>query len=313
MNEIAVKACRKVNDSNDLFSTGGIGGSTYTEFKIGETYELPDPEKLELCEYGFHYFRKEDLCFGIDLFEEETVFIEIEVLGEVVLDTYKRCTNKFKVLRYIPKKEWKKLIKGSCNSGNCNSGWRNSGNNNSGNRNSGNHNSGWRNSGNFNSGNDNSGWRNSGFRNSGNENSGYYNSGDRNSGKLNSGNNNSGNNNSGNFNSGNSNSGSNNSGCCNSGNNNSGWWNSGSYNSGHFNRKIPTTINIFDKPCLVEKWENCEKPKFLFFNIREGETYKQAFQRSWNNASPEDHKLLESLPNFNWEAFTEISGIEKPK
>jgi hypothetical protein len=188
MNEIAVKACRKVNDYNNLFSTGGIGGSKYTEFKTGETYELPDPEKLELCEYGFHYFRKEDLCFGINLFEEETVFIEIEVLGEVVFDTYKRCTNKFKVLQYIPKKEWEKLIKENDNSGWRNSGFRNSGDCNSGNYNSGSYNSGKLNSGNYNSGNYNSGYYNSGNYNSGSNNSGYFNSGHNNSGFYNSGN-----------------------------------------------------------------------------------------------------------------------------
>ena len=283
MNEIAVKACRKVNDSNNLFSTGGIWGSTYTEFKIGETYELPDPEKLKLCNYGFHYFRKEDLCFGIDLFREKTVFIEIEILGKVVFDTHKRCTNKFKVLRYVPKKEWKKLIKE---------------NNNSGDYNSGNYNSGWRNSGNSNSGSRNSGNRNSGDCNSGDDNSGSYNSGDYNSGNYNSGNYNSGNYNSGYYN---------------SGHHNSGWWNSGSYNFGYFNIENSKIIKVFGKPCSIEKWENCEKPKFLFFNIEEGETHKQAFQRSWNNASLKDRKLLESLPNFNWEAFTEISGIEKPE
>jgi len=29
--------------------------------------------------------------------------------------------------------------------------------------------------------------------------------------------------------------------------------------------------------------------------------------------APEDRAKLEELPNFDWEVFTEITGIEKPK
>ncbi|MBU2527625.1 MAG: hypothetical protein KKC03_13600, partial [Bacteroidetes bacterium] len=226
--EIGVKACRKVPGKKNVYSTGDIGGSLYTEFKVGETYELK--ESPMLCERGFHYFRKEDLCFGIDLFVTETVFLEVEILGEVVQDTYKRATNKLKILRYIPIKEWKKLFKS-----NQNSGYRNSGYKNSGDWNSGNQNSGYQNSGNQNSGYKNSGDWNSGYKNSGNQNSGYKNSGDWNSGYKNSGDKNSGNQNSGDQNSGNKNSGDQNSGNKNSGNQNSGDWNSGNQNSGDQN------------------------------------------------------------------------------
>jgi hypothetical protein len=309
MNEIAVKACRKVNDSNNLFSTGGIGGSEYTEFKIGETYELPDPEKLKLCNYGFHYFRKEDLCFGIDLFEEETVFIEIEVLGEVVFDTYKRCTNKFKTLRYIPKKEWKKLIKENDNSGNCNSGNYNSGNNNSGNDNSGNCNSGYYNSGNRNYGDSNSGHDNSGNNNSGNDNSGNRNTGYYNSGHFNSGNYNSGNRNSGNCNSGNYNSGS-----YNSGNFNSGRWNSG---NGYLNSFCKQTkYFLFDQEVSKISYENFTR---LFYNFEMSwfSLEDKSYEEAWKSCPKKllrkikRHRLLKSKKNKR--IFKEITGIDPDK
>ena len=259
--EIGVKACKKVPGKKNVYATGGLGDSLYTEFKVGETYELK--KSPSLCNHGFHYFRKEDLCFGVDLFATETVFLEVEILGEVVQDTCKRATNKLKILRYIPIKEWKKLLKNNRNSGDQNSGNRNSGN--------------W-----------NSGSWNSGSRNSGDQNSGYQNSGDRNSGNQNSGDQN-------------------------SGNRNSGSWNSGDQNSGYFNTNAPDVIRVFEKPCNRKKWNNCRKPLFLNFEIKKGETYKDAFCRSWNETTKEDRKLVESLPNFDWEIFTEISGIEKPE
>lgn len=46
------KAVKKTKKRN-VFCTGGIGGSKYTEFKVGETYEVDgDPV---LCSNGFHY------------------------------------------------------------------------------------------------------------------------------------------------------------------------------------------------------------------------------------------------------------------
>jgi hypothetical protein len=188
-----------------------------------------------------------------------------------------------------------------------------------------------RNSGNSNSGNSNSGHRNSGHWNSGNWNSGHWNSGNWNSGHWNSGNSNSGNSNSGNRNSGHSNSGN-----SNSGNSNSGDWNSGNWNSGCFNTKTPDTILVFNKPCKREKWDNAQKPSFLYFqlnvwvdfrNMTEDEKkadvlaemrggylkrmdYKEAFQLAYSKASDEDKALLLKLPNFNKKLFYEISGIK---
>ena len=197
---------------------------------------------------------------------------------------------------------------------------------NSGNRNSGDGNSGNWNSGDVNSGDGNSGDRNSGDRNSGNWNSGDRNSGNRNSGNWNSGNRNSGNGNSGNWNSGN----------WNSGNWNSGNWNSGDRNSGFFNIDTPAVIRVFGKECPRTVWDRSYKPSFLQFSVNEwvgsdemteqekaynplhvitggiarNYTYREAFQRSWDKADPEDRMKIKDLPNFDAEIFFQISGID---
>ena len=237
-----VKAFRKLPDGT--LQTGGIGGSDYTEFQVGGIYSLNNSRPLELCQNGFHFFRENEACFGVDFFNDsETVLHRIKVYGETVCDTYKMCCRKFEILEEISPDIDKNSNSGHSNSGNSNSGDYNSGNSNSGNY-------------------------NSGYCNSGNYNSGYC---------------------------------------------NSGHWNSCDFESGSFNIKTPDFINVFGRKCSRTKWENSKKPKFLYFEIQNGETYKQAFQRSWDNTTPEDRKLLESLPNFDWKIFTQISGIKKPK
>ena len=154
---------------------------------------------------------------------------------------------------------------------------------------------------------------NSGNGNSGNSNSGDFNSGNGNSGNGNSGHKNSGHKNSGDFNSGNWNSGHWNSGHWNSGHKNSGDFNSGNWNSGHFNTDAPREVRVFGKTVSRDEWNSAEKPSFLLFDIRDGETYKEAFVRSWSNTTDDDRRLVTELPNFNWDIFTEISGIEKPE
>lgn len=158
---------------------------------------------------------------------------------------------------------------------------------------------------------------NSGNQNSGSYNSGNWNSGDYNRGNRNTGSNNLGDYNSSNSNSGNYNSGSHNSGHHNSGDNNSGGWNSCNFETGYLNSEQSEIIRVFNKPCKRATWNLARKPNFLYFYIEKDETYKAAFQRSWNSLSKEEkdkqYQLLINLPNFDWEVFTKISGIKKPK
>jgi hypothetical protein len=201
----------------------------------------------------------------------------------------------------------------------------------------GNWNSGDWNSGNMNSGNKNSGDFNSGNKNSGDFNSGDFNSGDLNSGDWNSGNKNSGDFNSGDFNSGDLNSGDWNSGDFNSGDRNSGNWNSGNMNSGYFNSEQPKLINVFNKPCSIEIWNESKKPQFIynliltkwisFEEMTEDEkinnpkaylsngylktlSYKESWENAFKEARENDIVLLKNLPNFDSDVFFEITGLK---
>jgi len=182
----------------------------------------------------------------------------------------------------------------------------------------------------------NTGIKNSGDRNSGNRNSGYLNSGDRNSGDWNSGYLNSGDRNSGNRNSGDLNSGDLNSGDWNSGYLNSGDWNSGDWNSGAFNRDCPK-MRLFEKDLDItvqEFYDNNNLYIDLPLNVwvdksdmtkeekkenNSWETtggflrtldYKDAHRKWWADNS-DDHDRFLKLPGFDWEIFTEITGIEQ--
>ncbi len=156
--------------------------------------------------------------------------------------------------------------------------------------------------------------------NTGEENSGEYNSGNRNSGDYNSGNYNSGNYNSGNRNSGN--------------------YNSGNRNSGMFNTNEPK-MRIFNKECdlaytefrskfgykdialpvcswiEVENMTEDEKKNVEGWSEMGGYLktleYKEAWKKAWSEASKEVKDWYQSLPNFDWSIFTEITGIEKEK
>ena len=172
--------------------------------------------------------------------------------------------------------------------------------------------------------------------NSGDSNSGNWNSGNLNSGNWNSGNWNSGNWNSGDFNSGDSNSGNFNSGDFNSGDFNSGNRNLGDFNSGAFNRDCPkmrlfekdldmTVEEFYDKHNLymnlpLNVWVDATDMTFDEKQQSNGwETtggflrtldYKDAHRKWWAD-NPEDRDRFLNLPGFDWEIFTEITGIEK--
>ena len=252
------------------------------QFEVGKTYTKDiRKEEMKLCsDTCFHFCR---YIFDIERNSEyklkDSRICEVITGNDVISEYGKYGTNSITILREIVGEEKLSLI---------------------------------------NSGNWNSGSRNSGYRNSGDSNSGDWNSGDWNSGNRNSGNRNSGNWNSGNWNSGDWNSGNCNSGYCNSGN---------------------APLRIFNRETTITK-DDIEFPDFFYFDLtrfisfdtatdaeretykKEIETcggflktisYKEAWRKSWDNASDEDRRKVLALPNWDNEVFKEISGIDVEK
>ena len=178
--------------------------------------------------------------------------------------------------------------------------------------------------------------------NTGEGNSGNRNSGDRNGGSRNSGYRNSGNCNSGNCNSGDWNSGYWNSGYCNSGNRNSGGYNSGDWNSGHrhagcFNTTECEGGYFFNKWLASEEWNSAYKPHWLYdiypatwveavdmsdqekvdnptFSTCGGylrvNDMAEEWRKAFEGASEEDIQAVRDLPNFDYDVFEEITGLD---
>ena len=306
------------------------------QFEVGKTYKTnANKKELQLCSNTVIHFCRELHCI-----ETESNYVllrsrvcEIIATGDIIEDGSKFGTNKIKILRELTKKEIEKFCNrntGICNTGNGNAGNRNTGNCNAGICNTGNGNAGICNTGNGNAGNRNTGNGNAGNRNTGNGNAGDCNAGDCNAGNWNAGDCNAGDCNAGDCNAGNCNAGD-----CNAGNCNAGDWNSGNRNTGFFNTITPT-ITMFNKPTEVNI-EDIAFPDFLYFDLiklvykeeatdeekeiyeKEIKTfgcffkkleYKEAFRVAWDKASPEEHKKLLKLPNWDNEIFKEISGID---
>ena len=95
-------------------------------------------------------------------------------------------------------------------------------------------------------------------------------------------------------------------------------------------------MRVFNKWISREKYDKIKFPSFLYFDLiqfvshdvatdeekkqykKEIETcggflrtldYKEAFQRSYNNASESDRKLIKQIPGFDADLFFEITGI----
>ena len=80
------------------------------KYKAGETYTFED--NLELCNDWFHFYKNIDDVFEwYDYNKNKTIIFEIEALGKIIKDNNKCVTNKIKILRIIPKKEYNKLFK----------------------------------------------------------------------------------------------------------------------------------------------------------------------------------------------------------
>ena len=249
------------------------------QYEIGKTYKHKG--EISLCSEGFHACLQAVDCFNYYSFNPENRIAEVELSGNIINGNDKSVSSVIKIVREIKREELLTLV----NIGKGNSGYRNSGN-----RNSGDMNSGYRNSGDINSGD-----RNSGDRNSGDSNSGYRNSGNRNSGD----------------------------------------WNSNNSESGFLNNTQSSTVRVFTKQISREEWENTRIPSFFYFDITEWVSYsaeeikedenkgmiegylktysyKEAWKQSWNNTTEEDRKSVLNIPGFEWEIFSDITGITKP-
>ena len=182
----------------------------------------------------------------------------------------------------------------------------------------------------------NTGNYNTGEYSTGNRNTGNWNRGDRNTGNRNTGDRNTGNRNTSNHNTGNRNTGNWNTGDCNTGKWNTGNWNSVNYETGHFNTEPAHTIRVFNKTIDIEEWREAYLPPFLYFALTEWifsedmtdeekeaypthtttgrylreYTYKEAFQKSWENADPKNRERIRDVPGFDADIFYEISGID---
>lgn len=283
------------------------------QYEIGKTYELNG--ELEICNNGFHYCSKlSDVNNYYDL--DYSRVCEVEVLGKVITQGDKSCTNKIKIVKELTYYEVVKLINNDCH----NRGFKNTGACNTGDYNTGSCNTGNHNVGSWNSGNHNTGDWNSGEHNTGDWNSGSYNTGDCNNGNMNSGS---------------WNSGTWNSGDCNSGDRNSGSWNSGNWNSGFFNRDEPC-VRMFEKETNLRQ-RDIDFPAWLHFDLtlwvshdtatdeekekhkKEIETcggflklltYEEAFKKAYSQTSDEEKLQTFKLPNFDVEIFKEITGID---
>ena len=135
---------------------------------------------------------------------------------------------------------------------------------------------------------------------------------------------NSGNWNSGNWNSGKRNSGNRNSGYGNSTNRETGIFNTTSGKIRCFNKETDLTWDEIDHPLFLEfnlnKWipkdqmtddEKIESPDF---HVRSGYlktyTWEEAWANYWQDSDEEERQRVLNLPNFSWDIFTEITGIQ---
>ena len=115
-------------------------------------------------------------------------------------------------------------------------------------------------------------------------------------------------------------------------------WSISDYSTGHFSTEDHSGFGAFDKPCTLEEWRMAAKPGFLSFNLtewvneismtdkekEENPSYKTTggylkvydYQEAWKRSFDEQDnieeqiKQLEALPNFNYDKFVQISGID---
>jgi hypothetical protein len=78
-------------------------------YEVGKTYTME--EDPILCMQGFHFcINPKDILYFYD-YKKDFKLLEIEVLGKIAKTSDKAATNKFRVIRVVPRKETEKLLK----------------------------------------------------------------------------------------------------------------------------------------------------------------------------------------------------------
>lgn len=78
-------------------------------FEVGKTYEIRG--KLEMCRNGFHFCQDQQnvLSFYTPRYKSdiyEFMLLEVEAIGEVLTEGNKSVTDKIRIVRVVPFKEW---------------------------------------------------------------------------------------------------------------------------------------------------------------------------------------------------------------
>jgi len=77
-------------------------------FEVGKTYTFNG--ELKMCSQGFHFCKNAMDTRTYYPYNKDFVLMEIDVLGKTIDEEDKSVTNKFTVLRIIPKEEYPELI-----------------------------------------------------------------------------------------------------------------------------------------------------------------------------------------------------------
>lgn len=127
-----------------------------------------------------------------------------------------------------------------------------------------------------------------------------------------------------------------NTGDWNTGDRNTGNWNKCNNETGFFNSKDNKYCNVFNKNCLRSKFIEAKKPDFIYnvnpniwvdwdnMNDDEKKTHpnsytqggylksiskEEAWKIAFEKATDEDIELLKKLPNYDYDVFSEITGL----
>lgn len=77
-------------------------------YEVGKTYTFEG--EIKLCKTGFHFCKNPDNVFSYYNYNKDFVLLEVEILGKTVNGTDKSVTDKFRVIREVPKSEYNSIF-----------------------------------------------------------------------------------------------------------------------------------------------------------------------------------------------------------